>query len=159
MVKLTRMMMIIMVTMTNMMMMMMMVAMMQMLGQLVLAHWSCIWLLSNVNSASASKRICCYNMEHRSQTQMPASASASATASAGGSIKETDLLQTAEIRISTNNSISISTSFRIRKKMSKEKWEPNLLIIRQCGVNLDYDIYLRCTESIEQPLSKRNTQL
>ena len=61
-------------------MMMMMLEMMQMLGQLVLAHWSCIWLLSNVNSASASKRIR-YNMEHRSLTQTPTSASAPVSAS------------------------------------------------------------------------------
>ena len=50
--------------------MMMVVAMMQMLCRLVLTHWSCICVLSNVNSASASKRIR-YNMEHGSPTQMP----------------------------------------------------------------------------------------
>ena len=41
-----------------------------MLCRLVLTHWSCICVLSNVNSASASKRIR-YNMEHGSPTQMP----------------------------------------------------------------------------------------
>ena len=77
----TRMMMMMLAMMMMKLTMMMMLGMMQMLGQLVLAHWSCIWLLSNVNSASASKRIR-YNMEHRSLTQMPASASTPVSASA-----------------------------------------------------------------------------